>query len=309
MTCLTGKALFDPWISDIRANTPAPTWACEDAIFQHIDVAPGRVILLAGPPGTGKTALLLQWVFGLLFANLLKLRIIVCNVEMSAQALLDRQLARLSGVPLTTINRRQIQPAEMGRIDLAASKIARIMDHLAFASDPYDLKAIATEASDFAADVLILDYIQRIRPSDRKKKADGVREQINLLMTELRAIANDGKRCVIAAAAVSRTRDKAGRNSYSGQHLTMASLRESSELEFGADDCLILCPTDDSANGPVRNMLLKHEKSRYGEPRDDTLRFERRFQRFESSSFEFAVPMRKASRARVATATTNGRVP
>ena len=49
MPYLSGAPLFDPWIADIKANKPTPTWWPDDSIFAHVDVAPGRVILLAGP--------------------------------------------------------------------------------------------------------------------------------------------------------------------------------------------------------------------------------------------------------------------
>ena len=75
-----------------------------------------------------------------------------------------------------------------------------------------------------------------------RRKASTVRERINTLMSELRLLANEGRTCVLATAAVGRTKDAKGRNSYARQYLSMACLRESGELEFGCDDCLILCP-------------------------------------------------------------------
>jgi replicative DNA helicase len=112
-----------------------------------------------------------------------------------------------------------------------------------------------------------------------------MRERINLLMSELRRLADRGRVGILAAAAVSRSRDGKGKATYDGRHLSIASLRESGELEFGCDDCLILHPTDDTPNAPVRSMLLRHEKARYGEPKDVALIFHRRFQRFEVDPF------------------------
>src|SRR5690606_31474564 len=62
---------------------------------------------------------------------------------------------------------------------------------------------------------------------------------------------------------------------YAPETLNLASFRESSELEFGADDAFILAPDDDADA-----MVLKHLKSRYGETRDLHLRFDRKHQRF-----------------------------
>jgi replicative DNA helicase len=281
MSYLSGSALFDPWLADIKSGKPPLTWPAGDPVFEHIEAGPGRIILVAGPPGAGKTAFFGQWMMGMLTSNP-ALRILIANVEMPPDALLTRQLARLSAIPLTAIRRRQVQPCDAGRLDAAARVIQSVIDRLAFATDPHSLAAIATAGADFGADVLCLDYLQRIAPSG---KATGMREKTNLLMTELRHLADKGNVGILAAAAVSRSKDNKGKATYDGRHLSIASLRESGELEFGCDDCLLLHPTDDTPNAPVRSMLLRHEKSRYGEPKDVALMFHRRLQRFEVDPF------------------------
>ena len=49
-------------------------------------------------------------------------------------------------------------------------------------------------------DLVVIDYIQRIEPSG---KASGIRDRINLLMTEPRSLADKGSIGILAAAAVS----------------------------------------------------------------------------------------------------------
>jgi hypothetical protein len=53
---------------------------------------------------------------------------------------------------------------------------------------------------------------------------------------------------------------------------------------LGCGDCLLLYPTENERS-PVRSMLLRHEKSRYGETKDVALRFDRTVQRFEVDPF------------------------
>ena len=96
-------------------TTPPPTWKIGTA-FDHVEIAPGRIVLIGGAPGAGKTALITQWTFDGLDLNP-KLRAVIANVEMSPSRLLDRQLARLSGVPLTTIRRRQVIPDDVKKIE------------------------------------------------------------------------------------------------------------------------------------------------------------------------------------------------
>jgi replicative DNA helicase len=82
---------------------------------------------------------------------------------------------------------------------------------------------------------------------------------------------------VIVVAAVARTKDKKGRSCYSADGLNLASFRESSELEFGADDAFILVPDGDDA------VTLRHLKARHTEAKDLTLAFDRSCQRFTST--------------------------
>jgi replicative DNA helicase len=275
---LAGAGLFAAWWGDLNSDTPTPTWSPADPVFDGIEVAPGRIVLVAGPPGGGKTALIGQWVGGLLDRHD-DLRVLNANVEMPPGALLTRQLSRLSGVPLATIRRREWTPADRVKLDHAAGVVRGWLDRLAFAADPTRLESVARAASDFGADLVVLDYVQRVAPAG---KANGLRERMNALVSELRMIADKGGIGVLAACAVSRSRDDAGRSSYGGSHLSMASLRESGELEFGADDVLILAPSGDgSPDDPDLSMTLAHAKARYGEPRDRAVVFHRRTQRFE----------------------------
>jgi replicative DNA helicase len=291
MSYRTGHVLYDQWWDELMSGTAAPTWSSCDPIFRNVEIGPGRIALLAGPPGAGKTSLIGQWTTDLLVGNP-RLRCLIANVEMAPSALLTRQLARLSGVPLTAILRREFSTDELRELERAAAQIRDLLDRLAFAEEPHRLEAIARAGSDFEADVVIIDYVQRIEPSG---KASGLRERMNVLMSEMRRLADKGRIGIIAAAAVSRTRDNSGRASYAGQHLGLASLRESGELEFGADDVLLLAATDEDTNALVRSMLLKHEKARYGEPRDVALSFDRRIQCFEIDPWITTAPCEATS--------------
>jgi replicative DNA helicase len=94
----------------------------------------------------------------------------------------------------------------------------------------------------------------------------------------LRQFADAGT-AVLVLSAIGRTKDSKGRSSYAGDGLNLASFRESSELEFGADDAFILTPDDDQGDA----VTLRHLKSRYGECRDIEVTFDRQHQRFASA--------------------------
>jgi replicative DNA helicase len=272
--------LFAGWRDDVLSHDPPATWNIGDLAFDHVEVAPGRIILLGGAPGAGKSALLLQWLGGILDTEP-DARVLIANVEMSPGQLLTRTLSRLSGVPLTAIRKRQVMPDDFSKIDGAMTRIQSFGDRLAFASTPSNLDAVRDAAAAHRADVLVLDYVQRIEPGG---KFNGMRDQINALMSELRRLA-DGGAAILAAAALTRSRDGMGRASYAGQHLSIASFRESSELEYGADSAFLLFSTDEDEKRAVRSMLLKHEKNRDGETKDIALTFDRRVQRFDLDPF------------------------
>jgi replicative DNA helicase len=151
-----------------------------------------------------------------------------------------------------------------------------VADRLCFLRPPFSLDNVAAAADTFGAQLIVLDYIQRISPpgmtADRRGSVDAT-------MNYVRQFADTGV-AMIVVAAVSRQKDQRGRSSYSGDALSLASFRESSELEFGADDAFILCP-DTEVDGQVN---LRHLKARHTEPEDVTLHFDRRIQRFMSAA-------------------------
>jgi replicative DNA helicase len=279
-TYIAGKDLFQTWYQQVLTGPPPKTWAL-GAPFGHVDIGPGRIVLLGGPPGAGKTALIMQWVFSAVLLDA-DLKIAVANVEMSPARLLDRQLARFSGVPLNRILRRQYEPTDAYKLTKGFGKIHGLVDRIAFVQGPYDLARVADVADEFEADLLVLDYLQRFEVGGRH---NGLREKMNAMMSMLRQFASADVG-VLAAAALTRSKDSAGRSSYDGRHLGMASFRESSELEYGCDDAFLLFPFGDDEDteddGSVRRMMLAHVKSRDGELTSTSLQFHRRIQEFKA---------------------------
>jgi replicative DNA helicase len=261
------------WRDDVLAGKPPTLYRAGAGELERIEIGPGLVMLLGGAPGAGKTAFSMQLVIDALRLNP-SLRACVCNVEMPPAVLLDRQLARLSGVDLSLIRHRRLGEEHADRIDQAIATLEPLAERLAFVRSPFDLANVAATADEFDAGLLLLDYIQRIPPPGEHGDKRG---SVNATMDYLRQFADAGT-AVICISAVGRTRDGKGRSSYDGEGLNLASFRESSELEFGADDAYILTPAGEDGD----TVTLRHLKSRHGECRDLELRFRRRLQRFEA---------------------------
>jgi replicative DNA helicase len=266
----TVAELFDDWRDDLLSGNPPVLYRCGDGELARINIGPGLVTLFGGAPGTGKTAFTMQLVLDALRLNP-KLRALVCNVEVSPTVLLDRQLARLAGLQYSRVRLRQLDAVDGERAAVALDDLERIADRLAFVRAPYNLENIAAAADAHDAELIVLDYLQRIRPPGEHSDK---RSSVDASMDYMRKFADAGV-AVIAVSSVGRTRDKNGRSSYASDGLNLASFKESSELEFGADDAFILSPS-----GVDGEVVLRHLKARHSEPRDIALRFNGSCQQF-----------------------------
>lgn len=251
------------WRESLR-GPPPELWPVGPG-FELVEIGPGRLVLAGGRPGAGKSAMVCQWTIDALRAAP-TLRAVVANVEMSAAVLLDRQLARLSGVRLDVIVKRQLTAEHADRIDRGLATLESVADRLAFVAPPFDLGNIAATADDFGARLLVLDYVQRIGvPGQHRSR----REEIDTMMARLRAFCDAGF-AVLLVSAMARV-------PATGKHgAGLASFRESSELEYGADAAFALVPAPDAPN----IVELRCLKNRHGEPRDLTLQFDRPRQSF-----------------------------
>lgn len=260
----TGIELIARPLHELVNRTPPPRFAVASP-FERLDLRPGRLVLVGGAPGQGKTSLLVQLVVDLLRTNR-QLSALIANVEMSPDSLLERTLARLSSVPLTTITDRTTTDEETERVIAAARSLVGVLRHTAVLLPPFDLRHVAAAATEFKAGVIVLDYLQRFTASGKDQ-----REALDGAIATIRRMCDSGV-LVIAAAAVARQKSKAGGSTYSD--LNLASFRGSSELEFGADACYVL-------EGDDEFVTLRCLKNRYAEPKDVPLRFDRQCQRFE----------------------------
>ena len=281
---VTGADALHEYRDDVLSGKPPTFYKVGSGELERIEVAPKQITMFGGAPGSGKTAFVMQCVFDALRLDA-TLRAVVCNIEMPPSVLLDRQLARLSGVSLKTIRYRAIEAHQADRIDAAMNTIDEISERLCFVRPPFDLGNIAATADEFAplgngnGLLLVFDYIQRIGPPGVHNDKRG---SIDATMNYLRQFADAGA-ALIVVASVGRTKDNRGRSSYDGDFLDLASFKESGELEFGADDAFILAP--DKKMPGVR--VLKHLKSRHGECRDLYLRFDGARQSFEPIADQF----------------------
>jgi replicative DNA helicase len=273
----TGADVLAGWRDDVLAGKPPVLYPVGAGELARLEIGPGIVWLLGGAPGAGKTALSMQLLLDALRLTP-NLRALVCNIEMPPAVLLDRQLARLSGIDLRTIRHRRLTADHAERIDQGLATLEELAERLCFVRPPFDLANVAAAADAFFGEdpgLLLMDYIQRIAPPGQHGDKRG---SVNATMDYIRQFADAGV-AVVVISAIGRTKDSKGRSTYAGDGLNLASFRESSELEFGADDAFILAPDEDGAG-----VTLRHLKSRHGEPKDIDLDFDGKLQRFTPRS-------------------------
>lgn len=278
---ITASDAFEQWkIELLSGKSPTFYRIAGSGPLSKIEIGPKLVTLFGGPPGAGKTAFIMQAVFDAMRLDE-DLRTVVCNVEMGPGVLLDRQLSRLSGVPLDHIRNRSLDKQMRERVDTGLAAMDQVLPRLCFIQAPYTLKNIADSIEAFTPSMgddykllIVADYIQRI-PVDSKGSQGDRRGSIDAAMSYLRAFAEAGA-AVLVVSSVGRQKDNAGRSSYSGEFLNLASFKESGELEFGVDDAYILTGSSSS------ERVLLHLKARYGETGSIKLGFNGAVQQFEA---------------------------
>jgi replicative DNA helicase len=223
-------------------------------------LAPGQVCLLGGPPGLGKTALANQLAIDAARLNA-GLRVLVTCCEMSASILLDRQLSRLSGVPYRVIRERSLISDHRPALATAFSTLDEIAPRVAFHTGPFTLDVVIAAADGFEADLIVIDYLQRLSASETGGKAlRDKRTMTNSILDAFREFAKHGWGFLVLSSVGRQPSGKHGRSSYDG--LSLASFKESGDIEYSADDAFILVPPESGYT------VLKHVKARHDESTD-----------------------------------------
>jgi len=286
----TAADLFGSWLADVESGEPPVRFQLAEP-FTALDVRPGRMILFGGPPGSGKTAALLQMGIDLLRLNE-SARLLVANVEMMPTLLLERIVSRLSAVPLTAIANRTMTADERQRVRMAVASLEPVATRLAFLNPPFTLENVAAAGTEFKANAMILDCIQRFSVGDGSNDR---REQLETGMGVLRRFCDAGA-VILVAAAVARQNGKSGSN-YG--NLGLASFRGSSELEYGCDSAYIL--VSDGSGG----IVFQCEKNRFGAVENVPTAFDATRQTFNpfvelagQDAFDAATPARANGQAK-----------
>lgn len=195
----------------------------------------GRMITIAGRPGSGKTALLIQMVVNICLLNDKK-TFVVYSLEMTGEELINRVVSCLMRYPYERISRGDLDEQYHNHFsahlkELKRSKNLIIVDNL---NDIDEIAMDAKAKSDSAPiDGVILDYLQLSRAKAVKQ---GNREQVVSHISQ--TIKNTAKELgvpFIALAQLNRDTEKMADKKPQLNHL-----RESGSLEQDSDSVTFL---------------------------------------------------------------------
>ncbi len=220
--------------------------------LQRIGIGPEQFVLVGAPPGWGKTALVAQLTLNALMFHP-ELVGLICNCEMDPGTLLDRQVSRLSGVPYSVIRDRTYRGERMEKVKQAAKLLLELKPRLHFLNPPFAMSRVRDMAKATGAGIILIDYVQRFRPST---SASDARQVVTDVVNDCRELAMSGP-AVLGVSAMSR----------------QGQLRESSELEYGCDSCFILKKLDTPSHDGGIPLVAECLKNRNGAPEDIELTF------------------------------------
>lgn len=205
----------------------------------------GEIFVIGARPGVGKSAFVTQIITNMAEKGL---KVGYFNLEMSYKQVYERILARFSKLGLTRIKKaKHFLNDEKERFDKANEKMN--MRNLIISSGSKKISDVKAESRHQEFDVIIIDYLQLIRP-DRifNNRASEVGE----ISKSLKGLAMELNIPVIALSQMNRENDET-------QEPNISDLRESGDIEQDASIIALMWNMNETDKG------FKIGKNRQGE--------------------------------------------
>ncbi len=255
----------------------------------------GDLVILAGRPGTGKTALALNMMRAASAAKN-KAAVLMFSLEMNSEALTMRMLAQ------DRLDLQKLRAGKHGGEQLNLADLSRAVSELekrelyfddSGALNIWEAKARARRLRRRLAQrnvrlgLVVVDYLQLMTPPPGTKKSDTRAEEVAAISRGLKAMAKELDAPVLALSQLNRAVE-----SRADKKPALSDLRDSGAIEQDADLILFLHPAKEEIppgahdapeapdgvdvileigkqrNGPVGKIPVKFQKrfSRFGEP-------------------------------------------
>lgn len=261
------SALIDRTVDKLLNDVPIARLSLSPLDRLLGGVKRGRIVVLPGEPGAGKTTLMTQIADDLASQGI---PVLFFSYEIDPAQLIAKSIARLSEGALAVgdIAGCQSNPDAKVALSSAIERYRGLADNIYYFSDTslttMDISVMVGkfERENGLKPVVFVDYIQAMPGIEGVKHLDE-RLQIKSVMAGLRHCANSYDVAIFAASSI-------GREHYDKQTSTLKSLGGSSSIEYGSDGVLFLSiegKGDERASNMAlerRPIVLSAIKNRYG---------------------------------------------
>ncbi len=231
---------------------------------------PGDLVVIAGRPSMGKTAVALNWIANTARRGTSSL---VFSLEMSEQKLTQRIISRMARVESDKIRAGRLNASELERVYSSAGQVSELP--VMIVDSPVNDLDIVIKSRRHKKQVVWVDYLGLIAPSEknsnRAQELAGITRRLKLLAKELHVP-------VVLLAQLNRDIEKENRDP------RLSDLRESGAIEQDADAILFVHVDrrqnkDADHSAGMRKMILA--KQRDGDVGVWQMEFQRQYQHFQ----------------------------
>ena len=203
---------------------------------------PGDLIILAARPGTGKTAIALNFILNaaksIKQSGNSKDTVVLFSLEMGSEQILERMTAHEAKVDISTIRNGRFDYVQEASIFNALSEIKTLPIQIHDASD-VTINEIQSKLKQLKQTnnikLVVVDYLQLLK-SGNKALSGNRQQEVSTISRTLKVIARNLNTPIIALAQLSRKIEERGKTSDGENPKPMLSdLRESGSIEQDAD--------------------------------------------------------------------------
>lgn len=233
---------------------PYLTWGIP-FLDERIHIEPGDFVVLGGYPSAGKTALALQLVRHIAGSK----RVGYFYLENNDHKLFDRLVSSTALVPFGRIKTRTLTEEDFRDIVGAQERLVGARLELVAASGMTvaDVRATALKRH---YDLIVVDYLQKLRGGRTGRDLTSF-ERVSRVSSALQELGQETGITVLALSQLSRPEKSEGKAMAAP---TMASLRESGQIEQDADVVLLVYRADTADPIPRTLKIAKNKEGEAG---------------------------------------------
>jgi len=275
---------YDHYVTLYESDDPAAHYGIRTGFPELDDIltalAPGQLIVLAGRPGMGKTALALDIARNVAVEQ--RKAVSIFSLEMSKEEMFDRLFAKSLGIECWKLSKGLLTEDEFARM---GPLLDEFDDYPVYVDDDSNTTLVNIRSKArrhqmrHGLDLLIVDYLQLIEVTDRLA-GENQTQRITYISKSLKALARELGCPVLALSQLSRECDRRP-----DKRPVLSDLRDSGSIEQDGDRILMLyreSEYDDDCDDPDRTDVYVR-KNRHGPTGHVALRFDRKTMSFTSA--------------------------